>query len=165
MKHIFFIRHAKSSWDDFSLRDHDRPLNNRGKRDAPKMASRLADLGIRPDGILTSTAKRAVATAKAFREAFGLGKEDILKQTGLYHAMPEDIEAEMQLLPKEWDTVLVFGHNPGHTYLANSLQHESTIDNVPTCGIVSAESNVTDWNDFRIGEARRVGFMYPKDGR
>ena len=162
MKELYFVRHAKSSWDDPSLRDHDRPLNNRGKRDAPRMAHRLVGLGTSPSGILTSTAKRARRTARAFREAFGLGKGDVIEREGLYHAGPREIERELQKLPDDWTTVLVFGHNPGYTDLANRLQHDSYIDNVPTCGIIGARIQIDSWKDFRLADATRTTFMYPK---
>lgn len=162
MKEIYFIRHAKSSWDDPSLTDHDRPLNNRGKRDAPRMAHRLVGLGTSPDGILTSTAKRAKRTARAFREAFGLGKANVIEREELYHAGPRQIEAAIQRLPADWKTVLVFGHNPGYTDVANALQHNNYIDNVPTCGIVGARIDVDDWQKFSLKAATRTTFLYPK---
>lgn len=163
MKHIFFVRHAKSSWDNHNLADHDRPLNQRGKKDAPKMAMRLVGIGVAPDGILTSTAKRARATAKVFREACGLSKKQVIKDKRLYHAMPNGIEERIRALPEDWNTVLVFGHNPGYTDLANKLRHDSRIDNVPTCGIVGASSDIDSWEDFSLSEAKRTTFMYPKE--
>lgn len=163
MKHIFFIRHAKSSWEDYRLDDHDRPLNKRGKRDAPNMARRLVGLDPAPQGILTSTAKRAKVTAKVFRDAFGLTRDEVIAKRCLYHAMPEAIEEEICCLPDEWETVLVFGHNPGYTYLANQLQHDRTIGNVPTCGIVGAKIDIDKWENFTLAAAIRTTFMYPKE--
>jgi len=163
MKTIHFIRHAKSSWDDPLLDDHDRPLNGRGKNDAPRMAHRLlAVVEQRPSGILTSTAKRARQTAKAFREAFGLSKEAVKEVKALYHAWPETIEEEIRQLPAEWDSVLVFGHNPGYTDLANRLRNDQFIGNVPTCGIISARADIEEWSEFQLKEAERVGYLYPK---
>lgn len=162
MKTIYFIRHAKSSWSHQDLDDHDRPLNSRGKRDAPVMAQRLVDLSVQPDGILTSTAKRARQTAKAFREAFGLGKDQVIAEEKLYHAWPDTIENEVKKLPKDWNTALVFGHNPGYTDLANLLRHDQFIGNIPTCGIVFARQAVKDWSDFKLQAARRIDFYYPK---
>lgn len=162
LKTIYFIRHAKSSWSDAMLSDHDRPLNERGKYDAPRMARRLLGIGVSPDGILTSSAKRARQTAKAFRQVFGLGKEDILVREKLYHAWPETIEEEVKKLPVEWKTVLVFGHNPGYTDLANRLQHDNYIGNVPTCGIVGAHADVEQWSDFSLTDSKRIAYLYPK---
>ena len=162
MKTVYFIRHAKSSWDDATLSDHDRPLNARGKRDAPRMALRLLELDNKPDGILTSSAKRAKQTAKAFREAFGLSKEVFIVRKELYHAWPDMIEQQVRLLPNRWNTVLVFGHNPGFTEVANQLQHDAYIGNVPTCGITVATMDVESWGDFQLSAARRVAYLYPK---
>ncbi|MEL7162423.1 MAG: histidine phosphatase family protein [Bacteroidota bacterium] len=163
MKTIHFVRHAKSSWSDATLEDHDRPLNDRGRRDAPRMAQRLAAaVTDRPDGILTSTAKRARQTAKAFREAFGLAKDRIIKEEALYHAWPEAIEEQVKRLPADWDHVLVFGHNPGYTEVANRLQNDAFIGNVPTCGIVTATATVENWADFSLSNAQRTGYLYPK---
>ena len=174
MKTIVFVRHAKSSWDDPSLPDHDRPLNARGKRDAPQMAAFLAREGLpnlaarldeplRVDGILTSTAKRARRTARAFAEAFGLAKDETLQQPQLFHARPEAIQRSIQRLPEEWDTVLVFGHNPGFTFAVDELQYlDASIDNVPTCGIVVSTSPAADWKRWELSGATRQAFYYPK---
>lgn len=162
MKTIYFIRHAKSSWDDISLDDHNRPLDKRGKRDAPLMANRLLELGVVPDGILSSTASRARETSEAFRRILNVSAANCQYDKSLYHAWPAAIETRMQELPAHWETVLLFGHNPGYTDLANALQHDSFIGNVPTCGIIVARSDVDSWQDFRIASARRTAHYYPK---
>lgn len=160
MKTLYFVRHAKSSWDDAQLDDHDRPLNARGQHDAPMMARRLLGLDVAADGILSSTAKRARQTAAHFQEVLSVDNAIYLRN--LYHAWPEAIEKEIRNLPNEWDTVLVFGHNPGYTDLANRLDHNAFIDNVPTCGIVGAEIQIKSWTDFRLAQAKRTLFLYPK---
>ena len=161
MKTIYFIRHAKSSWDDVSLADHDRPLNARGKRDAPAMARRLAGFDVSPDGILSSTAKRTKQTLKNFREALGVPKEKVILNPDLYLASTRGIAQAIRELPAEWDTVLLFGHNPGYTDLANLIPGPA-IENVPTCGIVGCRSDIGSWEDFRYKRARRLCFLYPK---
>lgn len=163
MKTVYFVRHAKSNWSDPSLSDHDRPLHKRGLRDAPKMAARLAGLGVRPDGILTSSAQRTRQTAAYFADALNVSRDDRLTDQALYHARPDGIERRVRQLPDGWGTVLLFGHNPGYTDLANQLAHDHFIDNVPTCGIVVAKAAVDDWADFRLAGARRTAFMYPKE--
>lgn len=162
MKTIYFVRHAKSSWDDPMLRDHDRPLNKRGLRDAPHMAARLVKLNAAPDGVLTSSAKRAQQTAAFFTAALGVDANHTLVDEQLYHAWPDTIADRIRKLPEDWDTVLLFGHNPGYTDLANQVKNDRYIDNVPTCGITVATADVDDWGEFKLKEARRVGFMYPK---
>lgn len=161
MKTIYLIRHAKSSWADWSLPDHDRPLNDRGKRDAPFMAAKLREQGFQLDGILTSTAKRARRTAKAFRQAFALEKNQEMRQKALYHADPDAIEEQIRQLPAEWDWVAVFGHNPGFTYLANRSPG-GYIDNVPTCGITACQQDISSWADWSTADSERLFFWYPK---
>ena len=174
MKTIILIRHAKSSWSDVSLPDHDRPLNGRGKRDAPRMAAFLAREGLpnlaaelgsslTVDGILTSTAKRARRTARAFTEAFGLSSDEVLQQPQLFHARSEAIQRSIQRLPDQWETVLVFGHNPGFTDAANEMISEAGyIDNVPTCGIVVSTNPIASWKQWQLAEAQQRAFYYPK---
>lgn len=145
-----------------NLKDHDRPLNSRGRKDAPLMAKRLTKEERKIDGILTSSAKRAQQTAKVFAEAYGLGKDGILKEKKLYHAGPKTIERCIQKLPDDWDTVLVFGHNPGYTEVANKLKNDDYIGNVPTCGIVGSRSDAKKWSKWEMGEAKRTAFYYPK---
>ncbi len=162
MKTIYFIRHAKSSWDDPHLRDHDRPLNPRGLRDGPRMANRLLRLDVVPDGVLTSSATRAQQTAAFFLEAFNLGDDATIVDPTLYHAWPDAIADSIRKLPEHWDTVLVFGHNPGYTELTNLLQNDLYIGNVPTCGISGAKAAIDQWSEFRLKDARRFVYLYPK---
>ena len=89
MKTIYFIRHAKSSWADMSLRDIQRPLNARGLRDAPFMAKMLKGRGVQLDAIVSSPANRAFTTATYFAEAFGLKSADIIVKQDIYEAFTE----------------------------------------------------------------------------
>lgn len=165
MKKIYFVRHAKSSWADMNLKDHDRPLNSRGESDAPRMAARLKKEGVKVDGILTSSAKRTIQTAKVFAEAFGLGKDQVQKEKKLYHAGPKTIQRCIQKLPDEWDTVLVFGHNPGFGEVANLLDNDDYIGKVPTCAIVGSKSSTKKWSKWELGDAKRTIFYYPKQNK
>ncbi len=162
MKKVYFVRHAKSSWADPSQRDHDRPLNSRGKRDAPDMAARLAKSGLQVDGLITSSAKRTRQTAKVFTEAFGLGKQAVIKEKSLYHAGPNTIERVIRELPDDWDTVLLVAHNPGLTETANAMRHDDYIGNVPTCGIVGCRLDVKKWSKWTLSDAERTEYYYPK---
>ncbi|MFK8162915.1 MAG: histidine phosphatase family protein [Lewinella sp.] len=162
MKTIYFVRHAKSSWDDITLDDHDRPLNARGKRDAPMMADRLAKLGVVVDGLVSSSAKRAKQTSEAFRLALKISAANCQYDPSLYHAWPASIEKRVHDVPDKWSTVLFFGHNPGYTDLANRLQHNAYIGNVPTCGIIIVEADIENWEEFSFEKARRAGYLYPK---
>jgi len=162
MKTIYFVRHAKSSWVDASLADHDRPLNKRGQRDAPRMARRLLGIDVAPDGLLSSTALRARQTAAEFADVLNIAPDDQRYEAELYHAWPPVIEQQIRTLPDHWHTVLIFGHNPGYTDLANRLQNDAYIGNLPTCGIIGAASDVESWADFTLAAARRIVYFYPK---
>jgi phosphohistidine phosphatase len=161
MRTLCFVRHAKSSWDEPSLADIDRPLNSRGKRDAPAMAARLRELHVAPDLIVTSPARRALRTAKFFQKEFDLESTLFVEDLSLYDASPDDIIAVVQHLDNTKRTVFVFGHNPTLTFLANRFPGVR-IDNVPTCGILQAKTVVPTWDKWTPEISTFIGFYYPK---
>lgn len=162
MKRIYIVRHAKSSWADLSKRDHERPLNSRGRADAPVMARVAKDNGYIPQIIISSDAKRAKETAYAFAKILGVAGSDISLDSSLYHA-PEDVYFDVvNLLDEHIASVALFGHNPGITYLANSVSEEY-IDNVPTCGLLVIDSTATDWSSVSPANSQLVAFHYPKE--
>lgn len=162
MRTIYLVRHAKSSWDDPSLRDFDRPLNERGKKTAPKMASLLAARGVKPDLLVSSPAKRAISTARYFAEAFGMNENAIVKEPGIYEAFPTEIIRLISGLPDAAQIVLLFGHNPTFTDVANRFT-DQFIDNIPTCGIVCIESSAEAWNEMDEINSRVVARYFPKE--
>ncbi|NUQ25317.1 MAG: histidine phosphatase family protein [Saprospiraceae bacterium] len=161
MKKLFLIRHAKSSWDDPEFQDIDRPLSSRGLRDAPQMAVLLKGMGIHPDRLVSSPANRAFTTASFFAAAFGIPASDIAVDDNIYEAMPQDIVRIVHQIDDRYDTVLLFGHNPTLTSVANMFA-ESYIPNVPTCGIVGAQAEVAHWKEFNQSTGRLIGFYFPK---
>ncbi len=163
MKRLFIVRHAKSSWDDASLDDFDRPLNKRGKRDAPAMGKRLAQRVGRPDLMLSSPALRAKKTAEAIADAVGYPFESVQWNDGVYEAGSDDLIRILRKIDKSIETAMVFGHNPTLTSVANQLSG-SSIANIPTCGVVELGLTVTDWGDLGSGTAQLVEFDYPKRG-
>src|SRR5205085_973238 len=132
MKTLFLIRHAKSSWDDPSLPDFDRPLNERGKNDAPEMAKRLVEKKIKIDAFVTSPAKRASQTCKHFVKEFDAKKKNIHSEPKLYEAGEENFFGVIENLKNKWDSVAIFSHNPGISYFANLLS-EKQVGDMPTC--------------------------------
>lgn len=163
MKTLYIIRHAKSSWEDPDKDDFDRPLNDRGKRDAPRMGKRLKEKGITPDLMLTSPAKRAFSTARRIGKVLKYSKDNIKMDKKLYHADEETILSVVRELKDKHEAVMVFGHNPGLTDFINSFQTgELDIDNLPTCGIVAFELNISSWKDVAWGKGRIMFFDYPK---
>lgn len=159
MKQLLLVRHAKSSWDDPSMTDFDRPLNERGKKNAPEMAIRLHDKGLRPDLLVSSPAKRAKQTAKAFASVFGLNDVQFLDR--LYHPATAIFLEVIQSLPEHSRMTAIFSHNPGITDFANMLSGFH-IDNIPTSGIVGVQADIQSWSDFDPSSSKFWFFDYPK---
>lgn len=162
MKKLVLIRHAKSSWKDDRMKDFDRPLNDRGKTDAPLMGKVLAKQGAQCDLYLSSPAKRAITTARAISEELGLSRDQLRTINDLYLA---DADTIMEVIANEGgnaDTIFVTGHNPGFTELANRLS-EARIDNLPTCGIFAVELDMAQWPEITGKQGRFLFFDYPKN--
>lgn len=162
MKTLFLVRHAKSSWSTPGMRDFDRPLNERGMNDAPKMASFLQKSGITPDLIVSSPAKRALTTARFFASVFRINESDIVLNPDIYEAEPTDVLRIISELPETSSTVMIFGHNPTFTDIANRFS-EDIIENVPTCGVVCIKSRVEKWNELFEGNSRIAASWFPKE--
>jgi phosphohistidine phosphatase len=169
MKTLLIVRHAKSSWDSAIISDIDRPLNERGKRDAPAMAQRLVKAGVKIDLFVSSPAKRAGATAEFFAREFGRkGKNevsvaDILFVPELYHASPQVFTEVIAGLDDSYNSAAMFSHNPGITSFVNTLT-AVRVDNMPTCGVFAVTSAAGQWNDFQSTGAVFWFFEYPKAG-
>ena len=161
MKTLFLIRHAKSDWNDHSLDDIDRPLNERGKRDAPVMAHRLLDKGIAIDAFIASPAKRAWKTASIFAAVYKRDKEDIISRPELYAAPQEVFYDVILTADKKFDSIAIFSHNPGITDFANLLT-DTRIDNIPTCGIFAIKVDAHTWGAFKEANKEFWFFDYPK---
>jgi phosphohistidine phosphatase len=163
MKKLFVIRHAKSSWSNLGQDDFDRPLNDRGERDAPVMAKRLWDAGFRLDALVSSPAVRAFSTAKYFAGRFDFKKKDITLIDKLYHAPAQTFyDVIAGDLKEDWETIAIFSHNPGITYFINSLGLVQ-LDNLPTCGIFGVEANINHWREFADSKKQFLLFDYPKN--
>jgi phosphohistidine phosphatase len=161
MKKLIAVRHAKSDWVDLSLKDYDRPLNDRGFRDAPLMGARILTQYGLPDLIMSSTALRAKQTAEAIAEACAYGSEKIVWHDNLYHAGPKVIQDRILETDDAVQTLLFVCHNPGITFFINSLCGPVTND-LPTCGVVVFEVEAEHWSDFAMASKRFVDFDYPK---
>lgn len=161
MKKIFVIRHAKSDQRFFGS-DFDRPLNDRGNKDAPVMARRLIDTRIRIDAFVSSPAKRAKTTAEIFVQEFGRPSNDIIFIDELYHAPVATFYKVISTLPDKYDSVALFSHNPGITTFVNSLDTGIKTDNMPTCGIYGVETVIENWADFESSGKDFILFDYPK---
>ena len=161
MKTLTIVRHAKSSWKDASLRDRDRPLNKRGKRDAPEMGRRIDEAGVRPSLILSSPAVRAWKTAKAVAEAINYPREFLQKEDALYLASVERMLDVLVAQDNRFNNIMLVAHNPGLTEFANFLVPGLT-NNLPTAGVVSVEIDQDDWSLYERPATRLLLHDWPK---
>ncbi len=162
MKTLILIRHAKSSWDDPTLPDFDRPLNERGKKDAPKMAKRLADKKINIDAFISSPAKRAKKTAELFIKEFDRDENEIILFPSLYHADVNDFYEAISVADDKFKSIAVFSHNPGITSFANKLVEKAQLDNMPTSSVFAVKADIKNWSDFKDAKKEFWFFDYPK---
>lgn len=145
MKTLLILRHAKSSWNNSRLTDHERPLNARGRRDAPRMGRLLRDESLVPDLIVTSSAERAFATAELVALACDY-EEDIVVTRDLYHGVPEDYVEALYELGGEKRVILVVGHNPGIEELVTYLTGEE--ERMPTAALAQVTLPIDGWRDL-----------------
>jgi len=163
MKTLYIVRHAKSSWEDDALSDFERPLNERGKRDAPRMGKRLKEKDLHPDVMISSSARRAFSTAKIIATALNYPEARIVEEKKLYHANEDVMLSLLKHLNDRNNTVMIFGHNPGLTDFANSLSEKKWVtDNIPTSGVIAFELPIKLWNEITFGSGKVLFFDYPK---
>ena len=162
-KSLLLVRHAKSSWEDIHQKDFDRPLNDRGKKDAPEMAKRIRkEKDVKLDTIITSPAKRAMATAKYFAEEFDVKKKKIIEADELYEASITNFYEAVNKLDDNFNIVGLFSHNPGITAFVNSLS-QTHIDDMPTCAVFAIHIKTDSWKNFKEAEKEFWFFDYPKN--
>lgn len=159
---LVLIRHAKSSWGNLTQSDFERPLNERGEHDAPIMGKRLKELGLEPDLIIASTAKRAKQTAKEIAGAIAYDKDDIQWEEKLYHCIPAVFEEVIYGIKDKVKTVFIVAHNPGITQFVNQLSPSFSLDDMPTCGAVASHLDAAHWNEFNKVKKEVFLFEYPK---
>ena len=161
MLRLILLRHGKSSWDDARLDDFDRPLAPRGLRNVPEMGRRLARRGPAPDLVVSSTAVRALSTARGVAREIGYREDRIREAPELYLATPDEILAVIRATPAGVATLMLVGHNPGLTDLANRLD-DIRLDNMPTAAMLCVEFAARGWADILPDEAQLCWFNYPK---
>lgn len=161
MKQLVLVRHAKSSWKNTELADFDRPLSNRGKRDASAMAERLKQWDLQPTLILSSPAKRARKTAKIVAEALDYSNEAISWDSRIYLQGVNSLLVALTETDDHHGVVLLVGHNPNLTELAERLTGDA-LDEIPTAGVVLIRCNGKDWRDLAETGGETERFDYPK---
>lgn len=164
MRQLTLIRHAKSSWEDTGLDDFDRPLNARGRENAPLMGSRLHDEGICFDLIVSSPALRAITTAQLIADQTGYPHADILEEASIYESTVNSLLKVIQSLQDEYLCVALVGHNPGISGLACYLSDQSGL-NFPTCAFAQLEFDVNHWRCVSAKSGQIKRYDYPKKSR
>jgi len=162
-KILYLIRHAKSSWDADVQSDFDRPLNERGKKDAPVMAARLKDKKFTIDAFVSSPAKRAKKTAELFCKIYHVAEKLILFIPELYHANCSTYFDVVSSLDDSCNNVAIFSHNPGITEFANMLCNTINIEDMPTCSMVGIKILTNKWANFKEAKKEHLFFDYPKN--
>jgi len=160
MKTLFLVRHAKSSKDDPTLADRDRPLNDRGQRDAPRMGERLAKRDVEPDLMLSSPAVRALTTAKLFAKELDYKPKDIVVDERLYASSADDLLEVIHEVDDAHKRVMVFGHNPEMSELAHRLS--GRIGDMPTCAVAEFEFDAKSWSGVGRQAADKATLHEPK---
>lgn len=161
-KELFLVRHAKSSWDDATISDHDRPLNERGLRNAPDMGRRLSDRGVSPDALISSTAERARTTAEIMAGSLNYPKDQIVFDRALYHASATELQEYISGLNDGHTSVMLFGHNPGMTSVVSHL-YGIALDNLSTCGVVYLKFSAESWADASRSMPSEALIDFPKN--
>jgi len=160
-KRLSILRHAKSSWDDRRLSDHDRPLNKRGLRDAPALGLRLKDEGIIPNRILASSAERAQETARLVGKPLGFTADTIHTNEGMYLASAGTLTDIASECDDKIEHLMIVAHNPGMTDLVNRLSNVQ-LDNLPTCGIFCIDFDIDSWQQLPGSSGICNWYHYPK---
>lgn len=158
---LTLLRHARTESARDGQEDWHRELEPRGQRDAPEMARRLRDRGLTPKLIIASPAVRAIATATLVARELGLPKDKIVEDERLYLASPN---AMLQVIKERGGSaspLMIVGHNPGISELADKLSAERSLDNMPTCGAYTLEFDLRDWSEIETATGFNAQFDYP----
>lgn len=161
MKTIYIVRHAKSSWDEPGLTDHDRPLIATGIKKTKLIIDFLKKKKVFPDLIITSSAMRAKNTAFLVAKDLGYPLDQIIIDEKMYHASPDSILDALYTLSDDISSVMIFGHNPTLTYFVNQYL-EPPIINLPTSGVVAIEFATEKWTEIGASKYRNRFKVFPK---
>lgn len=161
MKTLILVRHAKASEKQADGSDFERPLSTRGKRDAPEMGRRLAKTGVQSPRIMSSPALRAGATAHAFADALDYPRDQILWEPDIYEAPLESLLSILRRQSDRVNNLILVGHNPGLTQLANALA-KTRLENLPTAGVYTLTLPIQHWNEVQKGIGKQVALDTPR---
>ncbi len=161
-KILVLVRHAKSSWKDANLADIDRPLNTRGRRDAPAMGRWLLGQGTLPELILASPARRARATAEHLLSELGLAPANLVEDRDLYFEGSDGMVRALERVEDRFDRVMMVGHNPVMTRLLNQLTG-GDVWNMPTCAMAIIRFDMPSWGLVGSTDGELLAYQTPKE--
>jgi len=165
MKELILVRHAKSDWGSEVLKDIDRPLNERGYRDAYFMSEWFLKEKTKPQVIVSSSATRALSTAMIFARTMEADVKKMRITEQIYECHSSDLINYLSSVEDTVDSLMVFCHNPCITEVCNELSDDVFIENVPTCGIVHLRFEMKSWKELGSEKGSLGFFRYPKDFR
>lgn len=160
-KTLYLVRHAKSSWDEPSLGDRDRPLSKRGRRNSPDMGRRMAAQGHVPELIISSPANRALTTARNIAAELDIDADDIVIDDNLYFTGSRGMIGALERVDDGYSSVMLVGHNPAMTDLMNRLSDGYT-PNMVTCAVAIIGFDMESWGLVQSTEGKLLGYDYPK---
>lgn len=161
MKTLYLVRHAKSSWADPSLTDFERPLNDRGRKNAPEVATYLVNKGIIVNHFVSSPATRAITTARIFADKMGFPRKNIQIEAGIYNASKQELIDIIKQLDNKHNSIALFGHDTSITVATEELSNQRFL-HFPTCGVAGIRLNVNQWADVTEGCGDLLFFYFPK---
>ncbi|MBI4845800.1 MAG: histidine phosphatase family protein [Candidatus Omnitrophica bacterium] len=161
MKHLYLLRHAKSNWDNPKLDDFDRPLNTKGKKDAPRVGKFLKKQELIPDVIISSPAKRAIETAEIIAKSVKYPFSKIIQDNNIYNAQMKTLLKTVRSINDKNEKAMLIGHNPGITDLANCLS-SFQVENIPACGIVCLDFDADSWKSAGKDNGIFILFNFPE---
>ena len=156
------MRHAKSSWDFEELSDHDRPLNNRGRKDAPLMGRELMSREVAVDLIISSSAVRALTTATLVAKELEYDTEKIAVEEDIYKANKQELLTIIKNIPNQFDRVMLTGHNYSISELANMLSPD-LVPTMPTAAVVCLNFDCGTWAEINKNNGSLVFYDFPKN--
>ena len=168
MKTLYVLRHAKSNWGDSSLRDFDRPLNERGWKAAKSMGREMRARGLAPDLVLVSPSARTTETLARVEEGFG-EKFEVFEERSIYLAETETLVSLVRGASADSDRLMIVGHNPGMhelvLILSNGPQElrADAADKFPTAALAEISFDIRDWADVAAGTGQIRSFLKPRD--
>jgi len=161
MKTLYLVRHAKSSWKYPSLDDFERPLNKRGRKNAPFMGKILNKLKVTTDLVISSPANRAAMTARIIATAINYPLENIVYSEAIYEFSEDALIGVINKIDDNVNSSMVVGHNPATNGLVNYIG-DQPISNIPTCGVCCVELDISSWSNIGKNCGKICFFEYPK---